>query len=70
MKNIFTDRNCPKHAVLLVREPNSLIKGGMVYCPVCGAGGTYESVIEKRGEIIKNCFTIEQVAAMNKYHGI
>ena len=70
MKSAFLDRNSPIDAVRLLMAPDQPVKGGMVFCPVCGAGGTYKSVIEEGGALTPNCFTAEQVTDFRKQLGV
>src|SRR5215208_7738566 len=42
---------CPIHKASLVHIPKP-IADNIVVCPYCGAGGTYEEVVEKRTDLI------------------
>jgi hypothetical protein len=42
---------CPIHGAKLVRIPKPIAED-IVVCPNCGAGGSYEQVIEKKRSLI------------------
>jgi hypothetical protein len=41
---------CPTHKIMLVHIPKP-IADDIVVCPDCGAGGSYQQVVEKRGNL-------------------
>ena len=51
---------CPIHKIPLVRIPKP-IADDFVVCPECGTGGTYEEVVEKGGNLIREFLPRGQV---------